>query len=158
MDEQDLALFRAHTGRREPRQAGYPEAVAIVGVQSGKSQLAAALASDSAVAGAPGTHALMLGQDHRGAMRVLLRYAREPFETLDAFRAEVAREAADTMELRNGVSLSAYPCRPAAVRGIRACVVVIDELAFFTATDGRPTDREMLRVARGRLAPTGGKL
>ena len=27
------------------------------------------------------------------------------------------------------------------VRGLRACVVVIDELAFFRATDGQPTDR-----------------
>src|SRR5207247_171320 len=95
---------------------------------------------------------------HRGAMRVLLRYAREPFEVLEPFRAEVVRDTADTLELRNGVALSAYPCRPAAVRGIRACVVVIDELAFFTATDGRPTDTEMLRVARGRVATTGGKI
>jgi hypothetical protein len=36
--------------------------------------------------------------------------------------------------------------------------VVIDELGFFTATDGRPTDTEMLRVARGRVATTGGKI
>jgi hypothetical protein len=36
--------------------------------------------------------------------------------------------------------------------------VVLDELAFFTATDGRPTDVEMLRVARGRVATTGGKV
>ena len=91
-------------------------------------------------------------------MRVLLRYAREPFETLDAFRAEVVRSTADSLELRNGVSVSAYPCRPPAVRGLRACIVVIDELAFFTATDGRPVDTEMLRVARGRVATTGGKV
>ena len=55
-------------------------------------------------------------------------------------------------------SLSAYPCRPSSLRGLRACIVVIDELAFFMTTDGRPVDTEMLRVARGRLATTGGKL
>jgi hypothetical protein len=155
---EDLALFRKHTGRQTPMAGGYPEAVAITGVQSGKSRVAAALADHAALTGADGTHALLLGQDHRGAMRVLLRYCREPFETLDAFRAEVVRSTADSLELRNGVSLSAYPCRPESVRGIRACVVVIDELAFFTATDGRPTDTEMLRVARGRVATTGGKI
>ena len=62
------------------------------------------------------------------------------------------------MTLTSGVVVASYPCRPAAVRGLRACVVVIDELAFFVATDGRPTDREMLRVARGRVATTGGKV
>jgi hypothetical protein len=70
----------------------------------------------------------------------------------------VARPTADAVELKNGVTLAAYPCRPEAVRGLRACMVVIDELAFFTATDGRPMDQEMLRVARGRVATTGGKL
>jgi len=44
------------------------------------------------------------------------------------------------------------------VRGLRAKVAVVDELAFFTATDGRPTDVEMLRALRPALATTGGKL
>lgn len=158
MDAAELETFRKHTGRTSPHPGGYPEAVAVVGVQSGKTRIAGALESFEALTGETGTHAVGVGQDHRGAMRVLQRYAREPFETLDAFKAEVVRETADTLELRNGVALSAYPCRPAAVRGIRACVVVVDELAFFTTTDGRPVDTEMLRVARGRLATTGGKL
>jgi hypothetical protein len=55
------------------------------------------------------------------------------------------------------VTIAAYPCRPAAVRGLRAIVVVCDELAFFTSTDGRPTDTEMLRAGRPTLATTGGK-
>jgi hypothetical protein len=158
MSDLDLVLFRRHTGRQEPRAGGYPEGVCIVGVQSGKTRIAAAFADHAALIGESGTHALLLGQDHRGAMRVLLRYAREPFETVPAFRAEVVRSTADTLELKNGVSLSAYPCRPSAIRGLRACIVVIDELAFFTATDGRPVDTEMLRAARGRVATTGGKL
>jgi hypothetical protein len=158
LSDEEHKVFQRHTGRQASRLGGYPEAVAVVGVQSGKSRIAAAFASHAALVGEPGTHALLLGQDHRGAMRVLLNYAREPFEQIDAFRAEVVRSTTDTLELKNGVSLSAYPCRPAAIRGLRACVVVIDELAFFTATDGRPVDVEMLRAARGRLATTGGKL
>jgi hypothetical protein len=158
LTDTDLKVFQRHTGRQAPRAGGYPEAVAVVGVQSGKSRLAAAFASHAALVGAPGTHALLLGQDHRSAMRVLFNYAREPFETVEAFTAEVVRSTADTLELRTGVSLSAYPCRPSAIRGLRACIVVIDELAYFTATDGRPVDVEMLRAARGRVATTAGKL
>jgi hypothetical protein len=158
MSGADLDVFRCHTGRTTPRDGGYPEAVAIVGVQSGKSQIAAAMAAFAAVSGDAGTCALLLAQDQRSALRTLLKYARAPFETLAPFKAEVIRETADTIELKNGVTLAAYPCRPAAIRGLRACVVVIDELAFFQSTDGRPVDVEMLRAARGRLATTGGKL
>lgn len=158
MDEADLALFRAHTGRQEPRAGGYPEGVAIAGVQSGKTRVAGTLEDHAALTGVPGTHALGVAQDQRGSVRALLRYAREPFEQHAAFRAEVSRDTADSLELRRGTSLSAYPCRPAALRGLRASIVCIDELAFFTATDGRPVDTEMLRVARGRVATTSGKV
>jgi hypothetical protein len=158
LDAEALALFQQQTGRAVPRPDGYAEAVAIVGVQSGKTTVAAALADHAALTGDSGTFALLVGQDHRGAMRALLRHARAPFERLAAFRAEVVRETADTLDLRRGTSLVAYPCRPAALRGLRACFVAIDELAYFVATDGRPTDVEMLRVGRGRLATTGGKL
>ncbi len=36
--------------------------------------------------------------------------------------------------------------------------MIVDELAFFIATDGRPTDTEMLRAVRSRVATTGGKV
>jgi hypothetical protein len=153
-------LWRTHTGRTTyaPPPGGYPEAVAIVGVQSGKTRVSAALATYEALRGPAGTYAVLVGQDHRGALRTLLRYVREPLETVPSCRAEVAGQTTDSIELRRGVTIAAYPCRPAAIRGLRACVVVIDELAYFTATDGRPTDVEMLRAARGRTATTGGKV
>ena len=90
-------LFEQHTGRATyaPPAGGFPEAVAIVGVQSGKSKVATVLADHAALTGEAGTHAILIGQDHRGSMRVLLRYAKEPFETLDPFKAEVMRNTAD---------------------------------------------------------------
>lgn len=158
MSGADLEAFRQFTGRTTPCPNGYAESVAVVGVQSGKSQVAAAMAAFAAITGQDGTHALLIAQDQRSALRTLLRYARQPFEALPMLSAEVARDVADSLELRNGVSLSAYPCKPSAIRGLRACAAVIDELAFFVSTDGRPTDVEMLRAARGRVATTGGKV
>ena len=76
----------------------------------------------------------------------------------EVLRREVARTTADTLELAGQVSLGVWPCRPASVRGIRAVCVVVDELAFFISTDGRPTDTEMLRAIRSRVATTGGKV
>jgi len=159
LNRHERRLFEKHTGRSyNPPPGGYAELIIIVGVQSGKSTMAGVFMGYAALTGQPGTHAIGVCQDHRGAMRVLLRYARQPFEELSLFKEEVLRTTADTLELKNGVCLSAYPCRPQAVRGLRACIMVVDELAFFTSTDGRPIDSEMLRVARGRLATTGGKL
>ncbi len=156
----ELDAFKQFTGRStyNPPPGGFPEAVAIAGVQCGKSSIAGALIGSAALTGEPGTVAMGVAQDHRGSMRVLLRYARAPFETLDMFKAEVARDTADLLELRRGTALAAYPCKPPALRGVRASIVVLDEPAHFTSSDGRPTDLEMWRVARGRVAMTGGKI
>jgi hypothetical protein len=75
-----------------------------------------------------------------------------------ALKKMVDGATTDSVVLHNGVTLTSYPCRPASVRGLRARVAVVDELAFFTATDGRPTDVEMLRALRPCLATTNGKL
>src|SRR4029077_1518782 len=72
-----------------------------------------------------------------------------------ALRRMVDARTSETVALRNGVTLACYPCRPASVRGLRARVAVVDELAFFISTDGRPTDTEMLRALRPTLATTG---
>ncbi len=160
MSDEDLEIFRRHTGRITPRPHGYPEAMAIVGVQSGKSMITSVITAYEALRGSSGTYAVSLAQDERSAKRVLLAYAKRPFRELDAFRAQVVpkEKKESQVVLANGVALVAYPCRPAALRGIRCCVVALDELSFFQTSDGRPNDTEMLAVARGRVATTGGKL
>ena len=62
------------------------------------------------------------------------------------------------MTLRNGVVLAAYPARPASVRGLRARVAILDELAFFRNSENVPIDVEMLRAIRPCLSTTRGKL
>lgn len=163
LDETELAIFRNHTGRLKPRRGGYSEATAIIGRQSGKSNTAGdlmAFAGITASAEDAGTYVVGIAQDQRGSMRTLLRYATAPFEQVPilAREADGQPRAADSLALRNGVTLAAYPCRPGAVRGLRARLVVIDELAFFRTSDGNPTDVEMLRAVRPSLATTGGKL
>jgi hypothetical protein len=159
LERDDLAKFQKHTGRTTPRPGGYPEAVCITGRQSGKSAIAATVAAYEAATGTEGgTFALLVAQDQRGAQRTLFRYAVEPFQSVPAFAREVSKGTADVLELSSGVTLACYPCRPAAVRGIRACIVVCDELAYYISSEGRPTDKEMLRSLRPTTATTGGKL
>jgi hypothetical protein len=163
LDREGLAAFCEHTGRQLPRPGGYSEAVIITGRQSGKTQTATDIVAFEAITApadrsADGTYALLIAQDQRGAQRTLFRYASLPFEHVPMLAEMRAGATADTITLRNGITLACYPCRPAAVRGIRARVAVIDELAFFRTSDGNPVDTEMLRAVRPTLATTGGKL
>ena len=89
---------------------------------------------------------------------MLLKYASAPFDLVPMLKSTVVTRTADTITLTNGVAISAYPCRPQAIRGLRARVCVADELAFFRSSEGFPTDTEMLRALRPTLATTGGKL
>jgi hypothetical protein len=159
------ARFCRHTGRSRyaPPPGGWREAVVITGRQSGKTRIAAALAVFEAFTAArepdrTELYALMIAQDHRAALRVLLRYARAPFDLVPLLRPLVADQTSEAVTLTSGVTLAAYPCRPASVRGLRARVVAVDELAFFRSSEGYPTDVEMLRAVRPTLATTGGRL
>lgn len=161
----EVERFKKHTGRSyySPPPGGWREAACIVGRQSGKSRVAALVAGYEAALAereADGTElfALMVSQDHRASMRTILRYACAPFEVAPMLAATVTAKTADTLTLDSGMVLAAYPCRPAAVRGLRAKVAVLDELAFYIAAEGNPIDREMLRAVRPCLATTGGKL
>ena len=162
MSDQDLKRFHQHTGREEPRPGGYPEACCIVGCQSGKSQIAALVglyeAMQAVLSGQRNLYVPLIAQDLRGAQRALFGYVKEAVASSPFLKNEITRETAEGLELTGGVTMSVYPCRPASIRGIRAACVIIDELAFFISTDGRPTDTEMLRAARTRTATTGGKV
>jgi hypothetical protein len=165
LDAAAEARFGRHTGRSRyaPPPGGWREAVVITGRQSGKTRIAAALAVFEAITAArepdrTELYALMVAQDHRAALRVLLRYARAPFDLVPLLRPLVSDQTSEAVTLTSGVTLAAYPCRPAAVRGLRARVVAVDELAFFRSSDGYPTDVEMLRAVRPTLATTGGRL
>jgi len=165
LDVNQLEVFRSHTGRTtyDPPDGGFPDVVSIVGRQSGKTRVASTIAAYEAVIAerepdrSP-LYAVLTAQDQRAALRALFGYARAPFENVPVLQRSVADVRADSLRLKSGVTLATYPCRPAAVRGLRAKVAVVDELAFFTSTDGRPQDVEMLRALRPALATTGGKL
>jgi len=148
--------------RYAPPAGGWREVVAVVGRQAGKTRLASALVAYEAATAPPcrdgEVYAVLLAQDHRSAMRTAFSYLQNLFEASPLLSRMVERTTADTLELSNGVRVAAYPCRPAAIRGLRACVAVVDEVACFISTDGRPTDTEMLRAVRPTLATTGGRL
>jgi hypothetical protein len=165
LTDDDRAIFQRHTGRTEyrPPPGGWPEVVCVVGRQSGKTRIAATVAAFEAATAeqeSDGTelYGLLIAQDQRASVRTVFRYARAPFDRVPMLAQVRTNSTADALMLSNGCTVAAYPARPAAVRGLRARVVVLDELAFYRSSDNLPTDAEMLRAVRPCLATTGGKL
>jgi hypothetical protein len=164
LSDEGRAIFRRHTGRTDyrPPAGGWPEVVCVVGRQSGKTRIAAMVAAfeaATAVQESDGTlYALLIAQDQRASVRTVFRHARAPFDRVPMLQQVLANSTAEALALSNGCTVAAYPARPAAVRGLRARVVVLDELAFYRSSDNLPTDAEMLRAVRPCLATTGGKL
>ena len=164
LDAEGEALFRKATGRSvyDPPPGGWREVVAIVGRQAGKTRVGASIVAYGAAMAPPtrdgDRYALLLAQDHRSAMRAAFSYLRSTFEASALLRQMIVADTSDTLTLSNGVRLAAYPCRPASVRGLRAVVAVLDELAYFTSGEGYATDVEMLRAIRPTLATTDGRL
>jgi hypothetical protein len=164
LDAEGEALFCKCTGRTTyaPPPEGWREVAAIVGRQAGKTKLGALVVCLEAAFAEPvkdgEQYAILLAQDQRASLRSAFSYIRSIFEASPLLRAEIASATSDTIRLRNGVNVSAYPCRPASVRGLRARVVVCDELAFFRSSEGFAADTEMLRAVRPCLATTGGRL
>src|SRR5262249_25004185 len=57
-----------------------------------------------------------------------LSYACAPFEQIQLLTDMVSSQMRESLALDNGCTLSAYPCRSAAVRGIRARVVSFNNI------------------------------
>jgi hypothetical protein len=133
-------------------------------MQAGKSRIAALIATFEAMVAEPDpdgvdVYAVLVAQDQRSALRVLLAYVKAAFHSIPALAALVEADLGDSVRLSTGVVLVAYPCRVAAMQGLRARVAICDELAYFRSADENlPQDSEMLRALRPRLATTGGRL
>jgi hypothetical protein len=162
LDGTDRDLFRRCTGRTRAAPEGFLEAVAVVGRQAGKTRAASAFVVFEAAMHPPvrdgHVYALLVAQDARAAQRTAFSYICAMFDASPALSAMVTNRTADTLDLENGVRIAVYPCRPAAIRGLRACIAVCDELAFFRSTEFVPQDTEMLRALRPTLATTAGRL
>ena len=165
MNATEERIFCQHTGRERyvRRDGGYRRAAAIVGRQAGKDRIGSVIQDFEAITAKPepdGTelYAISIAQDHRSALRTAHRYARAPFESVPALKRMVTSRTADSWGLDNGIVLAGYPCRPAAVRGIRAKVVICSELAFYRSSENLMLDSEMLRAVTPTLATTGGRL
>jgi len=149
LSPEEEAVFRLYTGRTRvlPR---YSEVICISGRQSGKSRIATLLAVYYSVM-AKRTQTVrsisLVSQDHQAAKAVLLSYIRSLF-ALPSLRAMVASQKAGEISTKSNRTLRTYPCDPAAVRGPKNDIALIDEIGFLRSREGVPMSLPMLRALR----------
>lgn len=155
LDAAELATFQKHTRRTTPRPGGYQTGVLIAGRQSGKSRITALVAAYEALGAGRGLVVPVIAQDRVAGQRVLLGYIRELLDDLGA----VERDTVEAVELPSGALVGVYTCGRSPIRGIRAPLVALDEVAHFRASDGgEAVDESTVRAAIPTTATTRGKL
>jgi hypothetical protein len=163
LDAAETAAFCTYTGRSAyaPPPGGFPQLLALVGRQAGKTESAAARmtyqAASASLAGERNVAVIGVAQDSRASIRVLFGYVLRFFES-PLLAPLVVSRTADSLTLQGGVLITVLPCRPAALRGLRCRFVVLDEIAHFRSSENLPLDRDTWRAALPSLLTTRGKL
>jgi hypothetical protein len=137
----------------------------IAGRRSGKSRLAALIAVHRATFTdyrphlAPGERALvMVIASDRTQARVVHRYVKGLLHTTPLLERLIEREAADSIDLRNRVSIEIHTASFRATRGYTLACVVADEVAFWRDESSANPATEILQALRPGLATIPGSL
>jgi hypothetical protein len=160
LDQADLDVFRACTGRTAPPTAGFNEVWLICGRRAGKSFVLALIAVFLAVfkdwrqylsPGEVGT-IKVIACDRRQA-RVIHRYCRALLTKVPAIAQLVVRDGDDEIELSNNISIEIQTASFRSVRGFTLVAALLDEIAFWRSdeTSANP-DAEILDAIRPAMS------
>lgn len=164
LDEEQLAVWKALTGRESAPQGPHDELWLAVGRRGGKSHAAALIAAYEAcfrdhrakLARGEMATVMLLAADRKQA-RTLSRYVKGFITEHPLLRQMVVNETADGLELDNRTVIEIGTASHRSVRGYTTAAVICDEIAFWMA-DGASPDVEILAALRPSLATLGGKL
>lgn len=163
---EELQSFRAQTGRYAPPSERVDEFWGVIGRRGGKSRAIACLASylatlvDHSAKLSPGERGvgLLIAPDQRQA-RILLDYVHGALEQSVMLAQLVQSRTADTIILKNGISIEVRSASFRRLRGVTTVFVIADEAAFWHSEEfSANTDTEILNAVRPSLATTGGLL
>jgi hypothetical protein len=169
LEEWELPLFQELTGRDEAPTTPAKEVWISAGRRSAKSRKASVIACYLATIGAevlgywkhlpPGETGtvLVMAVDRRQA-QITLEYAKALFREIPIFRALVARETADGLELTNGMALVVLANDFRSVRGRTLVAAILDEVSYWRNEFTRSPDLEVYRAVKPALATVKGSL
>jgi hypothetical protein len=159
MDAEQLATYRQCTGRTAPPTSPVSEAWLICGRRAGKSFVLALTAVYLAAFNdyrrhlAPGEKAtiLIIACDRRQA-RTITRYIRALLTLVPMLARMIEREAAESFDLNNSVTIEVGTASFKSVRGYAVVAALLDELAFWPTDNAAEPDYEILAAIRPGMA------
>ncbi len=166
MDADTLALYRHHTGRVKPPAQAFTEAALICGRRGGKSRILALIAvflatmQDVTPHLAPGERATIaiIAADKKQA-RSIFRFAMGLLTETPMLADLVEDSTADSITLRNRVTLEIATASFRVSRGYSFLAVLADEVAFWrTEESSANPDQEILAAIRPGLSNIPGAM
>ena len=170
MDEEALALYQRHTGRKEPPTAAFVEAALICGRRGGKSRVLALIAvylacfRDYTPHLAPGEVATIpiVAADRKQA-RTIFRYVVGLIENvpmLAGMKTDTSAEAVTIEGLNSSpVVIEIHAATYRGVRGYTLAAFLIDEVAFLRSDESSANpDVEILAAVRPGLSSIPGSM
>ncbi|AZO12540.1 hypothetical protein EJ074_28010 [Mesorhizobium sp. M3A.F.Ca.ET.080.04.2.1] len=165
LDDEQLALFRHHTGRLNPPSDPVTESWLVVGRRGGKSFVMALIAVYLACFRQyrhhlqPGERAtiLVIAADRKQA-RMIMRYVRGLLTNIPILSRMVKNETAEAFDLNNSVTIEVGTASHRSTRGYTLAAVLCDELAFWRTDDSAEPDYAILDAIRPGLVTIPGAM
>lgn len=165
LDDDELALWQALTGREAAPDSPADELWLAIGRRGGKSFIAALLAvfeacfRDHASRLSVGEVAtvLVISADRKQA-RTVFRYVTGFLHSNPMLEALISREDKESIELSNRAVIEIGTASFRSTRGYTLAAVIADEIAFWRNDESANPDREIINALRPALATLNGKL
>lgn len=165
MAADQLALYRACTGREDAPDSAASEAWLVCGRRAGKSFILALVAvflacfRDYRPFLAPGERAtiMVIAADRRQA-RTIVRYVRAMLTGIPMLARTIERETAESFDLANAVTIEVATASYRKTRGYTVAAALCDELAFWPAEDAAEPDYAILDALRPAMATIPGAM
>lgn len=155
LQDEDLALFRACTGRSAPPSKAFTEAALIVGRRGGKSRILALIAvflacfRDYTPYLAPGEVATVIVlAASRSQARSIFRYVNGLLDVVPVLAGMIESVTDDQVILSNRVVIEIGTASWRFTRGYTFAAILADEVAFWRSDESANPDVEILRALR----------
>jgi len=166
MSAEQLAVYRAHTGRSAPPTAPLHEAWLVCGRRSGKSFMLACIAVWLAAfkdwrpflgPGEIGT--IMIIAADRKQSRVIMRYCCGLLKSVPMLRQLIEGETQESIQLRNRVCIEVHTASFRSTRGHTIVAGLLDEVSFWPVDESSSSpDVEVLNAIRPGMSTIPGAM
>jgi hypothetical protein len=166
MTDDQLELYKQHTGRTTPPTAPLNEAWLVCGRRGGKSFILATIAvflacfTDWRPYLGPGEVAtiMIIAKDRRQA-RVIKRFITGLLHDIPMLAATIEGETSETVRLRNRVVIEIHTASFRSTRGYTICAALLDEVAYWETDEASAEpDVEVINAIKPGMATVPGAM